>query len=74
MRTVTRSAETWLEFKKCALAPKSYQIERTNLGHLLPVGQQLLSDIDAINVSRYQQMRVKHKSAPKTIRPAVLRE
>lgn len=67
-QTLKTAAETWLESKKHTLAPKSYLIERTNLGHLLPViGQQLLGDIDAITISRYQQLRLKEKAAPKTI-------
>ena len=43
---VKQASEEWLEFKRPTLAPKSYLIEKTNLGHLLPVlGQKLLTDI-----------------------------
>jgi integrase len=58
----------WLEFKRPTLAPKSYLIEKTNLGHLLPViGQKLLTDVGAEDISRYQQHRIKEKAAPKTV-------
>jgi hypothetical protein len=58
----------WLEMKKPTLAPKSYLIEKTNLGHILPViGQKLLTDIAAEDVSRYQQHRIKEKASPKTV-------
>jgi hypothetical protein len=37
------AAEKWLELKKPGLAPKSYLIEKTNLGHLTPVfGRKLI--------------------------------
>jgi integrase len=43
-------------------------IEKTNLSHILPVlGQKLLTDIDAADISRYQHKRLKDKAAPKTI-------
>lgn len=67
-QTLKAAAAAWLETKKPTLAPKSYLIERTNLGHLLPVlGQRLLNEIDASDVSRYQQHRLKEKAAPKTV-------
>lgn len=67
-QTLKMASATWLEDKKPTLAPKSYLIEKTNLGHLLPVlGQFLLTDIDATRISRYQQTRLKEKAAPKTI-------
>jgi integrase len=62
------AAEAWLEMKQPTLAAKSYLIEKTNLGHLLPVlGQRLLSDIDANDIGRYQQGRLTEKAAPKTV-------
>lgn len=67
-QTLKAASDEWLETKKPTLAPKSYLIEKTNLGHLLPVlGQKLLTDIDAGDVARYQQKRLKDKAAPKTI-------
>lgn len=67
-QTFKTASDAWLELKKPTLAPKSYLIEKTNLGHILPViGQKLLTDIDAGDISRYQQKRLKDKAAPKTI-------
>lgn len=67
-QTFNTASGRWLEDKKPTLAPKSYLIEKTNLGHLLPeLGQALLTDIDATRISRYQQARLKEKAAPKTI-------
>lgn len=54
--------------KKPTLAPKSYLIEETNLTHILPIlGQKLLSELDANDISRYQHKRINDKAAPKTI-------
>lgn len=62
------ASDEWLEMKRPTLAPKSYLIEKTNLGHLLPViGHSLLTDIRAEDVSRYQQLRIKEKASPKTV-------
>jgi integrase len=63
------AAAEWLALKKPVLAPKSYIIERTNLGlHLLPVfGRLLVTDIDARDVAEYQQHRLNEKASPKTV-------
>jgi integrase len=67
-QTLKAASDRWLEMKKPTLAPKSYLIEKTNLGHILPVlGPKLLTDIDAHDISRYQQQRLKNQAAPKTI-------
>ena len=67
-QTFKSASDAWLEMKKPTIAPKTYQIEKTNLGHILPVlGQKLLTDIDANDISRYQRERLKDKAAPKTI-------
>jgi integrase len=67
-QTLKVASEEWLEMKKPTLAPKSYLIEKTNLGHILPIiGQKLLTDIGAEDVSRYQQHRIKEKAAAKTV-------
>src|SRR2546427_5803732 len=45
-------AEEWLELKRPSLAPRSFLIEKTNLGHLLPsLGKLLVSDISPEDVS-----------------------
>jgi integrase len=62
------AAEEWLEHKKPHLAPKSYQIEKTNLTHLKPkFGKLLTIDIDANDVSRYQAHRLAEAASPKTV-------
>src|SRR5579859_1397578 len=62
------AAEDWLTMKSLTLAASSTRIERDNLKHLLPhFGRQLVSDIEACDVSRYQQMRVHQGAAPKTV-------
>jgi len=67
-QTLKAAAVAWLEMKKPTLADKSYAIEKTNLGHILPVlGQRLLTDVDAADISRYQQARLKEGASPKTI-------
>lgn len=67
-QSLKSASDAWLEMKKPTIAPKTYQIEKTNLGHILPVlGQKLLTDIDANDISRYQHQRLKDKAAPKTI-------
>lgn len=64
------AAAAWLEAKKPTLAPKSYQIERTNLGHLLPVlGQDLLTDIDPNDVSRYSADQAPREGGPQNGQP-----
>lgn len=67
-QTFKSASDAWLEMKKPTIAPKTCQIEKTNLGHILPVmGQKLLTDIDAADISRYQHKRLNDKAAPKTI-------
>ena len=67
-QTLKQASEEWLEFKLPTLAAKSYLIEKTNLGHLLPVlGHKLLADIKPEDVSRYQQHRLREGAAAKTI-------
>src|SRR6516162_6779629 len=53
------AADDWLENKKGRLAPKTVLIEKTNLAHLKPeLGRKLVCDIDALDISRYQQKRL----------------
>lgn len=66
--TLKQASDEWLEFKRPTLADKSYVIEKTNLGHLLPVlGHKLLNDIKPEDIGRYQQHRHREKASPKTI-------
>ena len=58
-----------MKLKQPTIAPKTYLIEKTNLTHILPVlGQKLVSDLDASDISRYQHQRLKDKAAPMTIK------
>jgi integrase len=67
-QTLKAASDEWLDSKRPTLAPKSYLIEKTNLGHILPVlGQKLLTDIGANDISRYQQHRISEGAAPKTV-------
>ncbi len=67
-QTLKIASDEWLEMKRPTLAPKSCLIEKTNLGHILPViGQKLLTVITAEDVGRYQQHRIKEKASPKTV-------
>src|SRR5688572_2116147 len=63
--TFGAAAAKWLELKKPTIAPKSYVIEKTNLGHIVPVlGKLLLSDVGADDIARYQAQRLKEKARP----------
>lgn len=65
-QSLKAAATAWLEMKKATLAPKSYQIEKTNLSHILPVlGEKLLTDLTAEDISRYQSKRLNEKARPK---------
>jgi integrase len=67
-QTFKSASDGWLELKKPTVAAKTYQIEKTNLTHILPIlGQKLITDIDAADISRYQQKRLHDKAAPKTV-------
>jgi hypothetical protein len=62
------AAEDWLTLKSLTLASSSVRIERSNLKHLLPYfGRQLVTDIEAADVSKYQQLRLQAAAAPKTV-------
>ena len=62
------AAGEWLELKSLTLAASSQRIERDNLKHLLPhFEKRLVSDIQAKDVSRYQERRLTEKASPKTI-------
>jgi integrase len=63
------AADEYLERKKTSLAPSSLDIERVNLKHhLLPVfGKMLLCDIEAKDITKYQQDRLKEEAAASSI-------
>src|SRR5882762_939083 len=61
-QTLKAASSAWLELKKPTIAAKTYVIEKTNLSHILPIlGQKLITDIDASDISRYQQKRLSDK-------------
>src|SRR2546426_863456 len=67
-QSLKAASDDWLKLKQPTIASKTYLIEKTNLSHILPVlGQKLLTDIDASDISSYQHQRLKGKAAPKTI-------
>lgn len=67
-QTLKAAATAWLEMKLPTVSPKTDRVNRTHLAHILPVlGQRFISDIDADDISRYQQARLRDKAAPKTI-------
>ena len=62
------AADEWLVLKSLTLAASSQRIERDNLKHLRPkFEKRLVTDIQAKDVSRYQQARLAEGAAPKTI-------
>ena len=62
------AADAWLALKKPSIAERSYIIEQANLKHLLPAfGKLLITDIDAKDISGYQQARLDQKASPKTV-------
>jgi integrase len=66
--TFERASREWLDMKKVSLSPRSIAIEEANLKHLKPwFGNQLLSEITAADVSRYQQRRLTENASGKTI-------
>ena len=62
------AADEWLVLKSLTLAASSRRIERDNLKHLRPhFEKRLVTDIQAKDLSRYQQTRLAEKASPKTI-------
>ncbi len=62
------AADEWLVIKSLTLAVSSQRIERDNLKHLRPhFEKRLVTDIQAKDVSRYQQARLAEGTSPKTI-------
>ena len=66
--TFDRATDEWLTLKSVTLSPRSVQIEQANLIHLLPkFGRLLITDINGMNIGKYQQGRLKEGASPKTI-------
>jgi len=62
------AADECLELKKATLAPRSVTIEQANLAHLLPeLGRELICDIEARQIARYQQKRLDEGASPRTV-------
>jgi integrase len=62
------AADEWFVLKSLTLAKSSQRIERDNLKHLRPhFEKRLVTDIQAKDVSRYQQARLAEKASPKTV-------
>jgi integrase len=62
------AADEWLVLKSPTLAASSHRIERDNLKHLRPhFAKRLVTDIQAKDVSRYQQSRSGEGASSKTI-------
>lgn len=67
-KLLSTAASDYLDVKKSTLAPSSHLIETINLRHILPeLGKKLVSDIEAADVSQYQQKRLKQEASPTTI-------
>lgn len=67
-RLLSVAADEWLDMKKAALAPRSVQIEKANLAHVLPeLGRKLACDIEARDIARYQKKRLGEDASPKTV-------
>jgi integrase len=67
-RLFSVAAGEWLVLKSLTLAASSQRIERDNLKHLRPhFEKRLVTDIQAKDVSRYQQARLAEGASPKTI-------
>jgi integrase len=63
------AGQDYLEIKAATLAPSSLKIEKLNLNlHLVPVlGRLLISDIEARDITKYQQTRLSEGAAPSSV-------
>lgn len=67
-KLVKLAAEEWLALKRGTLAPSSLRIEKKNLDHLLGhFGAMLTTDVEAADISRYQQRRTEKGAAAATV-------
>jgi integrase len=62
------AGEEWLEVKRPGWSPGMFTIAKTALRHLRPIlGKQLLVDIEAKDISRYQKARLSEGASERTI-------
>jgi integrase len=62
------AADEWLKMKKATLAPRSIEIAEGALAHMLPdLGRQLICDLDARHIARYQQKRLDEGASGRTV-------
>ena len=67
-RLLMVAAQEWQEAKKPAWSPRMADIARTSMTHLLPVlGKQLLVDIEARDISKYQKARLAERASNRTV-------
>lgn len=67
-RLFSVAAKEYLEVKKSTLANGSWMIEKANLAHLKPeIGRRLVCDIEASDISQYQQKRLDQGASPRTV-------
>jgi integrase len=67
-RLLSIAAEAWIESKQRKVSVRSIAIERANLKHILPeLGRNLVTDIEAKDISRYQKKRLDEGASPKTV-------
>jgi hypothetical protein len=67
-RLLSVAAQEWQEAKKPAWAPRMADIARTSMNHFLPVlGKQLLVDIEASDISKYQKARLAEGASNRTV-------
>ena len=66
--TFQKASEDWLAVKTVTLSPRSVAIEEANLRHIRPVlGNQLVNEITAADIAKYQQARLAEGASPKTV-------
>lgn len=62
------AAKDWVTVKTPHWSTKTTSIEKNSLAHVTPVfGTRLLTDIEAIDISRYQSDRLAEGAAPKSV-------
>jgi len=67
-RLLSVAAQAWQEAKGPAWSPRTADIARTSMNHLLPVfGKQLLVDVEASNISKYQKARLAEGASNRTV-------
>ena len=67
-RLFSLASREWLDLKHSVLSARSVKIEETNLKHLGPhFDGKLIGDIEAADISRYQQKRLAEGASAKTI-------